>query len=172
MTLHQHPHTANPTTRDGGSGIPEPVAVLPAVLTGLLTGGMVLIEVVLLPFWRGIPPAEFRRWFSAHAHRIRAVMIPLGMGAGVAGVASTGAQLIGRRRSSRASVISTAATAGVIAITVAVSEPANHRFTAGTLTDTETRDLLRTWARWHHLRVVLGLAATVAATSALVKRKS
>jgi uncharacterized membrane protein len=133
---------------------------------------MVLIDVVLLPFWRAMPPADFRRRFTANAHRIRAVMIPLGMGAGVAGVVSTGAQLIGHGPGSRASAAATAATAGVIAITVTVSEPANHRFTAGTLTDTETRDLLQTWARWHHVRVVLGLAATVAAASALARRKS
>lgn len=172
MSLHQHPPTTNATTRAGGSGVPEPVAVLPAVLTGLLTGGMVLIDVVLLPFWRGMPPADFRRWFTAHAPRIRTVMIPLGMGACVVGVLSTTAQLIAHGRSSRASATATAATAGVIAITVAVSEPANHRFTAGTLTDSETRDLLQKWARWHHVRVVLGLAATVAAASALVERNT
>ncbi len=169
MSLHQHAETTSPAKR---AGLPEPVAVLAAVLTGLMTGGMVLIDVVLLPFWRGMPPADFRTWFTAHAHRIRAVMIPLGMGAGAAGVVSTSAQLIGHGRTSRASAAATAATAGVIAITVAVSEPANRRFTAGTLTDTETRDLLQTWARWHHVRVALGLAATVAAASALARRRS
>ncbi len=150
----------------------RPLPVLAAVSSGLLAGGMVLIEVVLVPFWRGTSPADFRRWFTAHAHRIRAVMIPLGMGAGVASTVSTSGQLTGHGRSSRASATATAATLGVIAITVAVSEPANHRFTAGELTDSETRDLLQKWARWHHVRVVLGLAATVAATTAILKRKS
>ena len=172
MNLHQHHATAKPEKRAGADRISIPFAVLSAVLTGLLAGGMVLIEAVLLPFWRGIPPADFRRWFTAHAHRIRAVMIPLGMGAGVASTVSTSAHLAGHGRSSGASATATAATLGVIAITVAVSEPANHRFTAGELTDTETRDLLQKWARWHHVRVVLGLAATVAATTAILKRKS
>ena len=172
MNPYQHPDTANSKKRNAGAGLSGPFAVLAAVLTGLLTGGMVLIQVLLVPFWRGIPPADFRRWFGAHAYRIRAVMIPLGVGAGVAGAVSTSADLTRHGRTSPVSVTATAATLGVIAITVAVSEPANHRFTSGALTDDETRDLLQTWARWHHVRVVLGLAATVAAASALVKRKS
>ena len=172
MNLHQHPRTANPTKHARVARISGPFGVLSAVLTGLLAGGMVLIEVVLLPFWRGIPPADFRRWFTAHAHHIRAVMIPLGMGAGVASTVATSADLAGPGRSSRASATATAATLGVIAITVGASEPANHRFTAGTLTDPETRDLLQKWARWHHVRVVLGLTATVAAMTALLNRKS
>ncbi len=144
----------------------RPLALVAAVLAGLLAGGMVLIEVVLLPFWRGLPPADFRQWFTAHADRIRSLMVPLGAGAGVATAASAAAQVTRRHRGGATSVAAAAATAGVIAVTVTVSEPANHRFTGGQLTDAETTDLLRTWARWHHVRVVLGLVATVAATAA------
>ncbi len=129
------------------------LAVLTAVLVGLLAGGMVLIEVVLVPFWRGVPPARFREWFTAHADRIRALMVPLGAGAGGAAVASAAA-----------------ATVGVVGITVTINEPANHRFTTGALTDTATTELLDRWARWHHVRVALGLAATVAAGVALAQR--
>jgi hypothetical protein len=49
----------------------RPLAVLTAVLVGLLAGAMVLIEVVLVPFWRGLPPAEFRAWFAARSSAIR-----------------------------------------------------------------------------------------------------
>jgi hypothetical protein len=142
------------------------------ILTGLLTGGMVVIQVVLLPFWRGMPPRDFRTWFSRHSDRIRSVMRPLGMGAAMVNLASTIALTADRRGNRPASAVATAATAGVIAITLAVNEPANDRFTGGALTDAETRDLLRTWALWHHARVVLGLAATVAATVALPIRKA
>lgn len=146
----------------------RPLALLSAVLTGLLAGGMVLIEVVLLPFWRGASPADFRDWFAAHSGRIRNLMVPLGAGAGTVGAASAVVHLAEGRRSAPASVAAALATAGVIGITVTVNEPANHQFTAGTLTDSETRDLLSRWARWHHVRVVLGLAAAVGASSALM----
>jgi uncharacterized membrane protein len=132
---------------------------------------MVLIEVVLLPFWRSVPPAEFRRWFTANAPRIRTLMVPLGAGAVIASVASAVTDALLARRGP-ASLTAAAATVGVVAVTVTVSEPANHRFTGGSLTDAETTELLGRWARWHHLRVVLGVVATVAAASAIGQRRS
>jgi uncharacterized membrane protein len=146
----------------------RPLALVSAVLTGVLTGGMVFIEVVLLPFWRGLSPAEFRAWFAAHSDRIRALMVPLGAATGIACTASASARVAGGRRGAPAAVAAAGAAASVIAVTVTVNEPANHRFAAGTLTDGETTTLLRRWARWHHLRVALGLAASVAAARALV----
>ncbi len=157
---------------DGSRVLTRPLAISSAVLTGLLAGGMVLIDLVLLPFWRAAAPADFRRWFTANADRIRALMIPLGAGAGAACTASAVGQVVEGRRTVPASTLAAAATVGVIAITVTVNEPANHRFTGGTLTDPETTDLLRTWARWHHVRVLLGVVATVAATVALADRDS
>lgn len=157
--------------RDDPRTTTRPAARVAAVLAGLLAGGMVFIEAVLLPSWKGLPPAEFRQWFTAHAGRIRSLMVPLGAGAGIATAASAAAE-VARGDRATASVAAAAATAGVIAITVTVSEPANHRFTGGELTDAETTDLLRRWARWHHVRVVLGVAASVAATWALSARES
>jgi multisubunit Na+/H+ antiporter MnhB subunit len=80
-----------------------------------------------------------------------------------------GAQVAERRRSSPAALVAAAATASVLAITAAVNEPANHRFVSGSLTGPETTELLNEWARWHHVRVVLGLVATGAATVALAQ---
>jgi hypothetical protein len=148
------------------------LAVLTAVLVGLLAGGMVLIEVLLVPFWRGVPPAEFRDWFAAYSGRIRALMVPLGAGAGVVGAASAVAHVAEGREGAPASVAAAAATAGVVAITITINEPANNRFTSGALTDSETAELLGRWARWHHVRVILGVAATVAAALALTRREA
>ena len=147
----------------------RPLALATALSAGLLTGGMILIEVVLVPFWRDASPSEFRQWFTAHSGRIRALMVPLGAGAGLAGTASAVVQVAERRRSSAAALVAAAATASVIAITAAVNEPANHRFVSGKLTGPETTELLNEWARWHHVRVVLGLVATGAATVALAQ---
>lgn len=149
----------------------RPLALLSAVLAGLLAGGMLLIEVALLPSWRSVPPAEFRRWFTANAPRIRTLMVPLGASAAVVSVASAVTDGLLLRRRSPASVTAAAATVGVVAVTVTVNEPANARFTGGSLSDAETSDLLGTWARWHHLRVGLGVLATVAAASALGGRR-
>jgi hypothetical protein len=148
----------------------RPLAILTAVLVSLLTGAMVLIQVVLVPFWRGLPPAEFRAWFAGHSDRIRRLMVPLGAAAGAAATASAVAHRSDGSDGGTASLAAAGATVAVVAITVAVNEPANQRFIAGNLTDAETAALLARWARWHDRRVVLGLIATVAAAVALVAR--
>ncbi len=160
MDLQRHRRVSSPPT----------LALVSAVLTGLLAGAMILIEVVLVPFWRAAPPAEFRQWFTAYSDRIRRLMIPLGAAAGVLSAASAVARSAGDRRNAGASVAAAAATAGVVAITVTVNEPLNHRFTDGALSDVETGDLLRKWQYWHRLRVLLGAVGAVAAASALSRR--
>ena len=147
------------------------LALLATVLAGLLAGAMILIDVVLLPFWRGVPPEQFRTWFAAHSDRIRAVMIPLGAGAAAVNAASAVVQTAKGSRAGAASV-GAAAAAGVVAITITVNEPMNHRFTAEHLADAETANLLERWARWHRLRVALGVLATLGAAFALTDRKS
>jgi hypothetical protein len=147
------------------------LALFSAVLAGLLAGGMILIDVVLLPFWRGLPPEQFRTWFAEHSSRIRTLMIPLGAGAAAVNGASAVVQTAKGARAGAATVAAAAA-AGVVAITITVNEPMNHRFTAGQLTDAETAKLLERWARWHRLRVTLGVLATLRAASALMDRKS
>ena len=147
------------------------LALLSAVLTGLLAGGMILIDVVLLPFWRGVPPEQFRTWFAAYSDRIRTLMIPLGAGAAGVSAASAVVQTAKAPRAGAAAVAAAAAT-GVVAITITVNEPMNHRFTTDDLTDAETASLLERWARWHHVRVALGVVATLGAASALMERRS
>ena len=68
--------------------------------------------------------------------------------------------------------VAAAAAAGVVAITITVNEPLNHRFTAERLTDAETATLLERWVRWHRVRVALGVLATLGAASALMDRRS
>ncbi len=147
------------------------LGLLSTVLAGLLTGGMILIDVVLLPFWRGVPPEQFRTWFAGHSDRIRTVMIPLGAGAAAANAASAVVQMAKGPRAGAASMAAAAAAAGVVAITITVNEPMNHRLTAGQLTDAETATLLERWARWHRLRVALGVLATLCSASALMDTK-
>ncbi len=147
------------------------LALCATVLAGLLAGAMILIDVVLLPFWRGVPPEQFRTWFVAHSDRIRTLMLPLGAGAAAVNTASAVVQTA-RGPRARAASVGAAAAAGVVAITITVSEPMNHRFTAEQLTGPETASLLERWARWHRLRVALGVVATFGAASALLDRKS
>jgi hypothetical protein len=117
---------------------------------------MTLIRVVLVPFWRGLTPAEFRGWFRQHGKRIGAVMIPLGA---TTAAATLTAAVLDRSRGSRAAA---AATMCVAIITVAVNEPINERFwSAEPMADQETTQMLERWARWHNARVALGTFAVI-----------
>ena len=125
---------------------------------------MTLIRIVLVPFWRRLPPSEFRAWFRAHGKRVGSVMIPLGVGAAVAGV---GGAMIDRDRGSK---LAAAAVATVVGITVAVNEPANERFWSDDImSDEDTVRLLERWSRWHDARTVLGILAAVAAARRLAR---
>lgn len=124
---------------------------------------MVLIEVLLVPFWRSSSPREFREWFAVHSPRIRALMVPLGAGAAAAATATAIADGLAEGQVEPSSTIAAAAASSVVAITVTVNEPANEKFAQVDFDDAETTTLLQRWARWHQARVGLGLIAAVAA---------
>jgi hypothetical protein len=127
-----------------------------ATATGTLAGAMLLIRIVLVPFWRRTATTEFKPWFASNAPRLRALMVPLG----VTPLATTTANALVTRRGRAA--MSAAAAAGVVAITTVINEPLNARFEGPEPVD--PADVER-WARWHDLRVALGfLSAWTSAT--------
>ncbi|MDQ4072320.1 MAG: DUF1772 domain-containing protein [Actinomycetota bacterium] len=134
-----------------------------AASTGLSAGAMLFIRVALLPFWQGSPPHEFRAWFAAHSERIRSLMVPLG--AAAAGTAATTAlaQAATGDDGRTSAAVAALSAAGVGVVTYAVNEPANHQLVREDLDDDETARLLHRWARWHDVRVVLGLVGALAA---------
>jgi hypothetical protein len=139
-----------------------PLRVATVGMVGMLAGAMLVIKLVLVPFWRGVPPRQFRTWFGAHSPRIRAVMVPLGA-AGVGTAAATAAVEATTEGARETAAVAAFAAAGIVAITLRVNEPANEKFEQIDFDDAETTALLERWARWHDLRVALGLLGTAAA---------
>ena len=62
--------------------------MLTCLVLGLLAGGMLVIGVSFVSFWRSLSPAEFQAWFASHSHLIGRLMIPLGGGGVVVAVAA------------------------------------------------------------------------------------
>jgi uncharacterized membrane protein len=143
------------------------LATLTTALTGMLAGGMIFIEAVLVPSWRHSSPREFREWFAVNSGRIRALMVPLGAGSVAVGSATAIADALGDDGPSATSALAAGAAAAVVTITVTVSEPANEKFEQVDFDDAETTRLLGRWARWHHVRVALGLVSFVSAALSL-----
>jgi hypothetical protein len=93
-------------------------------------------------------------------------MLPLGPASAAAATASAITQAATADRDRVSSVMAAATAVGVVAITVSVNEPANARFVENGITDDETVALLSRWARWHDVRVALGLIGALAAARA------
>jgi hypothetical protein len=128
---------------------------------------MLLVRVVLVPFWQRLSPDEFRDWFRENSGRIGAVMFPLG---GAATLSATAAAVVSRDlpRAERRRLWQVAACSiGVTAVTVVVNEPANEQFNGHELAVDETPALLARWRRRHTVRVLLGAAAAVGAVRGL-----
>jgi hypothetical protein len=143
------------------------VRELSAALTALFAGAMLLIRVVLVPFWQRLSPDAFRGWFRDHSGRIAAVMFPLGA---AATLSATAAAVVSRdlpRARRRPLWLAATCTIGVTVVTMAVNEPANEQFNGHDLPDGETPALLARWRRWHTIRVLLGAVAAVSAVRSL-----
>src|SRR5262245_15730628 len=58
------------------------------LVLGLLAGGMLVIGVSLVSFWKSLSPGEFQAWFGSHSHLIGRLMVPLGFGGVAVSVAA------------------------------------------------------------------------------------
>jgi hypothetical protein len=147
----------------------RPLAHLSVLLLGLLSGAMLLIAVSFVPFWRSMPPAEFRNWFSANSFSIGALMFPLGTASAVASVAAW--MFAQGQPTRRWLLLAMLAAQGVVLVTLAINEPANRLFAEpGALNDVDTSAVLATWIVWHWIRLLLGMGAFYAAVSAIAEQ--
>lgn len=141
--------------------------VLTCFVLGLLDGGMLVIGVSLVSFWKSLSATDFQAWFASHSHLIGRLMIPLGVG----GVAVTVAAVIAYWRGSvirRRWLLTSAISAVAVMITYPLFFAAtNEAFVRGGLSDSAVRSLLDQWVVWHWIRTGLGALGFIAALRAL-----
>ena len=135
-------------------------------LFGLLAGGMVLIALGLVPYWRALDPAEFTTVFATSLPTVGGTMILLtilGTGAIVlaAGLATW------KKLSSRNWLIGGAVGALIMLVTVPIYfGAANPLLAGGTLDATEITAELATWQQMHWFRTIVGVLALFCAIRA------
>jgi MFS family permease len=139
--------------------------ILTCLVLGLLTGGMLVIGVSLVSFWKSLSPSEFQAWFASYSHLLGRVMIPLGIGCVAATVAAVVACWRGPAR--RWLLIAAFSAMGVMVTYPLVFARTNAAFVAGGLSDSEARSLLTRWETWHWVRTGLGALGFVASLRAL-----
>jgi hypothetical protein len=129
---------------------------LAVALLGVLSGVMLLVAVVLVPFWRAADTDEFSAWFAAHAHRIQRLAMPIGI------VAALSTTLIVARAPGVFALGSAIATWAIAALYPLYFRPINLALIARKVGPDEIGATLARWAAMHWLRVALGIAALIA----------
>src|SRR5262245_1311680 len=80
MRAHSRRESPPMTDSEDRSIVASTLVMLACLVLGLLAGGMQVIGVSFIAFWRSLSPSDFQAWFAAHSHLIGRLMMPLGVG--------------------------------------------------------------------------------------------
>src|SRR5262245_2969499 len=149
------------------SAVASALMMLTCFVLGLLTGGMVVIGVSLISFWRRLSPSDFQAWFASHSDLIGRLMLPLGFGSVAVAVAAVVACWGGSPMERRWLLIAAASAIAVMVTYPLFFAGTNEAFVRGGLSDSAVRSLLDRWATWHWIRTGLGVVGFFAALRAL-----
>jgi Domain of unknown function (DUF1772) len=151
----------------GRSVVASTLLILTCFVLGLLAGGMLVIGVSLVSFWKSLSPSDFQAWFASHSHLVGRLMIPLGVASIVVTVATVVVSWRDSATSRRWLLIAAASAMAVMVTYPLFFAATNEAFTRGGLSDATARSLLDRWATWHWIRTGLGALGFVAALRAL-----
>jgi hypothetical protein len=146
------------------------LALLAVAALGISAGAMLAEELVLVPYWRAIPPDEFLRWFAANEPLLVAFYGPLEIVAAVLTIAAA-VHAAWRRAAGKGLLILAAALSVVVLLLYPLYfQDVNASFTAGTIAPDAVAAELARWSAWQWLRVTIGVAAFVSALLAVRRR--
>jgi MFS family permease len=141
--------------------------MLTCLVFGLLAGGMLVIGVAFVSFWKSFSSSDLQAWFASYSHLIGRLMITLGAGSVVATVATLFACWSSSPTRRRWLLIAALSAIGVMVTYPIFFAGTNAAFERGGLSDSSVRSLLDRWATWHWIRTGLGIVGFVAALRAL-----
>ena len=141
--------------------------MLTCLVLGLLAGGMLVIGVSFVSFWKSLSPSDFQAWFASYSHLIGRLMIPVGAGSIAASVAMLVVCWSGPATRRRWLLIAALSAIAVMATYPIFFAGTNEAFVRGGLPDLVVRSLLDRWATWHWIRTSLGILGFFAALRAL-----
>jgi MFS family permease len=126
--------------------------MLACLVLGLLAGGMLVIGVAFVAFWKSLSPSDFQAWFASHSHLIGRLMIPLGAGSVAATVVTLVACWSGPPTRRRWLLIAALSAIGVMVTYPIFFAGTNEAFVRGGLSEAAVRSLLDRWVTWHWIR--------------------
>jgi hypothetical protein len=141
-------------------------AVATAVL-GISAGAMLAEQMVLVPYWRSLPPADFLRWFAENEPRLVAFYGPLEIAAMTLAVLATLLHALRRRAGIGWLACSMLLAVAVLALYPAYFREVNARFAAGTIDVAQVPAELVRWSAWQWYRIAAGMGAFLTSVAAL-----
>ena len=141
--------------------------MLTCLVLGVLAGGMLVIGVSFVSFWKSLSPSDFQAWFASHSHLIGRLMLPLGVGGVAVTVVTVIACWRGPATCRRWLLIAAVSVVGVMVTYPIFFAATNEAFVRQGLSDSAVRTLLDRWATWHWCRTALGTFGFFAALRAL-----
>jgi hypothetical protein len=141
--------------------------MLACLFLGLLAGGMLVIGVAFVSFWKSLSPNDFQTWFASYSHLIGRLMIPLGAASVAATVAALVACWSGPATRRGGLLVAALSAIGVMVTYPVFFAGTNESFVRGGISESTVRSLLDRWATWHWIRTVLGTVGFIAALRAL-----
>ena len=142
------------------------VQMLVIGLNGAFIGAMILIGIVLVPFWQVSEPQVFLDWFSKYSSTIGGMMIPLGPGVLVLAIATYFLSANNKKLW------------GLTAIFILINVlyfpiyylPTNNSFAEQTIELASISSELSTWINLHWQRVFFASLALVTSIIAVVRK--
>jgi hypothetical protein len=138
------------------------------VALGLSAGAMLAEATLLVPYWRALPASDFLLWFADNEPRLTAFYGPLEVAAAVLALAAAGAGAWRRQGGTRPLALAASLAVAVLAMYPLYFEGVNASFVAGTMDAAAVASELARWSAWQWVRVVIGVAAFVVASGAVM----
>ena len=136
--------------------------LLATLLVGIYAGSLLTEGVVLVPYWRRMPHADFTQLHGdvgPSLFRYFAPLTTLAVGLSVAAAMREGVLYSWR-------TLAAVLCVGALLTFFIYFRRANAAFAAGTLTEAQLAPELARWSAWHWLRTVAAVAAFAAAIGA------
>jgi hypothetical protein len=141
------------------NAISEICTLLATIALGLTAGALLAEALVLVPFWRSVPPTSFLSWYKINARRLYNFFAPLEVS--TAALTVSAAILHGLTASTGNGLRYTAA---ILMVTVLAVFPiyfqrANASFADGSIAVERVAEELCRWGTWHWARTGIAIAA-------------
>ena len=142
------------------------IPLLTVALNGAFIGSMVLIALVLVPFWESIKPQEFLNWFSIYGSNIGNLMIPLGPGVLILALLS----LFQDKKNKNLWIVTIILTLANILYFPFYFLPTNTSFAEHTIPITDVSNELSNWLNYHWQRIFFAIGALITSILTIIKK--